>query len=153
MVSMLVGAHLQYLLTSALTVCNFFFFFYRSTSCKVTNPPVHNLQFLINRELGKAQFHVEKIGQPVSTENGETGRKMILGSFALVYVVDGHVRIGIDENHAQGHARVLSKGHTLYIERDEEASPTNLMIQASDEKGGVGNHDLGKLITFEQICV
>jgi hypothetical protein len=114
---------------------------------------VHNLQFLINRELGKAQFHVEKIGQPVSTENGETGRKMILGSFALVYVVDGHVRIGIDENHAQGHARVLSKGHTLYIERDEEASPTNLMIQASDEKGGVGNHDLGKLTTLEQICV
>ncbi|KAI9287749.1 hypothetical protein BC943DRAFT_318756 [Umbelopsis sp. AD052] len=122
-----------------------------STSCKVTNPPVHNLQFLINRELGKAQFHVEKIGQPVSTENGETGRKMILGSFALVYVVDGHVRIGIDENHAQGHARVLSKGHTLYIERDEEASPTNLMIQASDEKGGVGNHDLDATVAVIMI--
>lgn len=126
-----------------------FVYLFRSTSCKVTKPPVHNLQFVINRELGKAQFHVEKIGQPVSTENGETGRKMILGSFALVYVVDGCVRIGIDENHVQGHARVLSKGHTLYIERDEEASPTNLMIQASDEKGGVGNHDLGK---FQVIC-
>lgn len=150
MVSMLVGlAKTPYIAINCLVS----FYFYRSTSCKVTNPPVHNLQFLINRELGKAQFHVEKIGQPVSTENGETGRKMILGSFALVYVVDGHVRIGIDENHAQGHARVLSKGHTLYIERDEEASPTNLMIQASDEKGGVGNHDLGKLTTFEQIGV
>ncbi|CAM0137068.1 hypothetical protein VKS41_008227 [Umbelopsis sp. WA50703] len=113
-----------------------------TTSCKVTNPPVHNLQFVINKELGKAQFNVEKIGQPVSTENGETGRKMVLGSFALVYVVEGHVRIGVDENHVQGHARVLSAGQTLYIERDEEASPTNLMMQASDEKGAVGNHDL-----------
>jgi hypothetical protein len=131
----------------------FFTFRFRSTSCKVTNPPVHNLQFVINRELGKAQFHVEKIGQPVSTENGETGRKMILGSFALVYVVDGHVRIGIDENHVQGHARVLSKGHTLYIERDEEASPTNLMIQASDEKGSVGNHELGKCIQSLSIMI
>ncbi|KAF1803104.1 hypothetical protein V8B55DRAFT_1502475 [Mucor lusitanicus] len=112
-----------------------------ATTCKVTNAPVSSLQFLIKRDLGTAQFSIDKIGQPVSNESGETGRKLILGAFALVYVVDGHVRIGLDENSPQGHSNVLSAGQTLYVERDEDASPTSMIIQASDASGSFGRRD------------
>ncbi|KAI8063694.1 uncharacterized protein B0P05DRAFT_555340 [Gilbertella persicaria] len=112
-----------------------------ATSCKVSNAPVCCLQFLIKRELGTAQFSIDKIGQPISNENGETGRKLILSAFALVYVVEGHVCIGLDENSPQGYHGVLSAGQTLYVERDEDASPTSMVIQASDASGGVGNRD------------
>ncbi|KAI8374035.1 hypothetical protein EDC96DRAFT_498311 [Choanephora cucurbitarum] len=111
------------------------------TSCKVSNAPVSCLQFLIKRDLGTAQFSVDKIGQLVSNESGETGRKLILSAFALVYVVEGHVRIGLDENSPQGYHGVLSAGQTLYVERDEDASPTSMIIQASDAAGGIGNRD------------
>lgn len=111
------------------------------TSCKVTNAPVTSLQFLIKRELGTAQFSVDK----VSNESSETGRKLILSAFYLVYVVDGNVRIGVDENSPQGYNGVLTAGQTLYIERDEDASPTSMLIQASDTTGAVGNRDLGNL--------
>jgi hypothetical protein len=110
----------------------------------VTNAPVTSLQFLIKRDLGNAQFSIDKIGQPVSNESGETGRKLILGAFALVYVVEGHVRIGLDENSPQGYNGILSAGQTLYVERDEDASPTSMVIQASDAQGSVGNRDQGK---------
>ncbi|KAL9546455.1 hypothetical protein MBANPS3_006656 [Mucor bainieri] len=112
-----------------------------ATTCKVANAPVSSLQFLIKRDLGTAQFSIDKIGQPVSNESGETGRKLILGAFALVYVVDGHVRIGLDENSPQGHSNVLSAGQTLYVERDEDASPTSMIIQASDASGSFGRRD------------
>jgi hypothetical protein len=110
------------------------------TSCKVTNAPVTSLQFLIKHDLGTAQFSVDKIGQPVSNE---AGRKLILGAFALVYVVEGHVRIGLDENSPQGYNGILSAGQTLYVERDEDASPTSMVIQASDAQGSIGNRDQG----------
>lgn len=106
---------------------------------------------MIKRELGNAQFHVDKIGQPVSNESGETGKKLLLGSFALVYVVDGYVRITLDENHGQGEAKFLSQGQTLYIERDEEASPTSMVVQASDESGAVGNNDADATVVTIQI--
>ncbi|KAI8346764.1 hypothetical protein BD560DRAFT_411234 [Blakeslea trispora] len=112
-----------------------------ATSCKVSSAPVSCLQFLIKRELGTAQFSIDKIGQPISNESGETGRKLILSAFALVYVVEGHVRIGLDENSSQGYHGVLSAGQTLYVERDEDASPTSMIIQASDASGGIGNRD------------
>ncbi|KAL7317317.1 hypothetical protein PS15m_003694 [Mucor circinelloides] len=112
-----------------------------ATSCKVSNAPVSSLQFLIKRDLGTAQFSIDKIGQPVSNESGETGRKLILGAFALVYVVEGHVRIGLDENSSQGYSNVLSAGQTLYVERDEDASPTSMVIQASDASGSFGRRD------------
>lgn len=111
-----------------------------ATSCKVTNAPATSLQFMIKRDLGTAQFSVDK----VSNESSESGRKLILGAFALVYVVEGNVRIGLDENSPQGFSGVLSSGQTLYVERDEDASPTSMVIQASDATGSVGNRDLGK---------
>lgn len=110
----------------------------RVTSCKVTNAPVTSLQFLIKRDLGTAQFSVDK----VSNENNETGQKLILGAFALVYVVEGNVRIGLDENTSpQGYNGTLSPGQTLYVERDEDASPTSMLIQASDPNGAIGHRD------------
>lgn len=66
-----------------------------------------------------------------------------MGAFALVYVVEGHVRIGLDENSPQGHSNVLSAGQTLYVERDEDASPTSMIIQASDVNGSIGSRDQG----------
>lgn len=117
----------------------------------MTNAPVTSLQFLIKRDLGTAQFSVDKIGQPVSDESGETGRKLILGAFALVYVVEGHVCIGLDENSPQGYNGILSAGQTLYVERDEDASPTSMVIQASDAQGSVGNRDQGKQCEDENI--
>ncbi|KAI8091578.1 hypothetical protein BDF21DRAFT_436522 [Thamnidium elegans] len=117
------------------------------TSCKVTNAPVTSLQFLIKRELGTAQFSVDK----VSNESNETGRKLILSAFYLVYVVDGNVRIGVDENSPQGYNGVLTAGQTLYIERDEDASPTSMLIQASDITGAVGNRDLDATVVTIQV--
>ncbi|GAA5810600.1 hypothetical protein MFLAVUS_004023 [Mucor flavus] len=117
------------------------------TSCKVTNAPVTSLQFLIKRELGTAQFSVDK----VSNESSETGRKLILSAFYLVYVVDGNVRIGVDENSPQGYNGVLTAGQTLYIERDEDASPTSMLIQASDTTGAVGNRDLDATVVTIQV--
>lgn len=106
---------------------------------------------MIKRDLGEAQFHVDKIGQPVSNESGETGKKLLLGSFALVYIVEGYVRITLDENHGQGDAQFLSQGQTLYIERDEEASPTSMFVQASDEFGTVGSNDVDATVVTIQI--
>lgn len=94
---------------------------------------------MIKRDLGTAQFSVDKI----TNETGESGRKLILGVFALVYVVEGNVRIDLDENSPQGFNGVLNPGQTLYVERDEDASPTSMVIQASDASGSVGNRDVG----------
>lgn len=91
---------------------------------------------MIKRELGVAQFSIDK----VSNESG----KLILGAFALVYVVEGNVRISLDENNPQGYSGVLTAGQTLYVERDEDASPTSMLIQASDPTGAVGKRDIGK---------
>lgn len=109
-----------------------------TTTCKVTNAPVTSLHFMIKRDLGTAQFSVDKI----TNETGESGRKLILGVFALVYVVEGNVRIDLDENSPQGFNGVLNPGQTLYVERDEDASPTSMVIQASDASGSVGNRDV-----------
>ncbi|CEI98949.1 hypothetical protein RMCBS344292_13044 [Rhizopus microsporus] len=112
------------------------------TTCRVTNAPVTSLQFLIKKDLGTARFSIDKIGQPISNENGETGRKLILGAFALVYVVEGNVRISLDENSPQGYQGVLKAGQTLCVERDEDASPTSMVIQSSDSTGNVSHRDL-----------
>ncbi|KAI7906009.1 uncharacterized protein BX663DRAFT_498495 [Cokeromyces recurvatus] len=122
-----------------------------ATSCKVIDAPLTCLQFLIKRELGAAQFSVDKLEQLVSNEDGETGRKLVLGAFALVYVIEGHIRVGLDENSPQGAHHALSTGQTLYVERDEDASPTSMTIQVTDASGGVGNHDQDATIVIIQI--
>ena len=103
---------------------------------------------MIKRDLGTAQFYVDTIGEPVPNEGGEIGKKLLLGSFALVYVVHGYVRITIDENHSQRRKETLAPGQTLYVERDEEASPTSMVIQAADATGAVGGHEMGTLAEY-----
>ncbi|KAI7869211.1 hypothetical protein BDF14DRAFT_1785992 [Spinellus fusiger] len=121
------------------------------TQCKVTNAPVTNLQFMMKRDLGVAQFYVDKIGQPVSNESGETGKRLILGSFCLVYVVEGHVRITVDEGQLDSHVHSVSAGQTFYIEHDEEASPSSMMVQASDKAGNVNSPELDATLLTIQI--
>lgn len=116
---------------------------HRPTSCQVSNPPVSNLQFVINRKQGTAKFNIEKIGQPISNESGESGKNLLLGTFALLYVVEGNVRIELDENHLNGCVYTLNEGQTLFIERDEEASPTSILVKPCDKSGTVGHPDLG----------
>ncbi|CAO3648966.1 unnamed protein product [Cunninghamella echinulata] len=113
--------------------------------------PVTSLQFMIKRDLGKAQFYVEKIGQPVSNESGETGKRLILGVFCLVYVVDGNVRINLNDSVNDPTREIVLAGQTLCIERDEDSSPTSMMIQAADEHGNVGNDDLDANVIIIQI--
>ncbi|KAI8338370.1 hypothetical protein BC941DRAFT_422689 [Chlamydoabsidia padenii] len=120
------------------------------THCRINKHPVKSLQFMIKRDLGKAQFNVEKIGQPVSNEGGETGKRLILGVFCLVYVVEGYVRISLDDSTHQSRIS-MTPGQTLCIERDEDASPTNMLMQASDEHGIVGNDDTDANVVIIQI--
>ncbi|KAL0083959.1 hypothetical protein F4703DRAFT_1857809 [Phycomyces blakesleeanus] len=122
-----------------------------ASNCKVTDAPVTSLQFMIKRDLGTAQFDVDKIGQPVSNESGETGKKLILGSFALVYVVEGYVRISVDEDQSSDHIHVLSPGQTLYVEHDEESTPVSMTIKASDMAGNVNHHELDATVLTIQI--
>ncbi|CAO3638018.1 unnamed protein product [Cunninghamella blakesleeana] len=123
------------------------------THCRMNKSPVTSLQFMIKRDLGKAQFYVEKIGQPVANESGETGKRLILGVFCLVYVVDGNVRINLNDSSAHyDQTRVtMTTGQTLCIERDEDSSPTSMIIQAADEHGNVGNDDLDANVIIIQI--
>ncbi|CDS06151.1 hypothetical protein LRAMOSA08679 [Lichtheimia ramosa] len=122
------------------------------TSCQVSNPPVTNLQFVINRKQGTAQFNIEKIGQPVSNESGESGKNMLLGTFALLYVVEGNVRIELDENHLNGCVYTLNEGQTLFLERDEEASPTSIIVKPCDKSGTVGHPDLDATFITIQVA-
>ncbi|KAI9031913.1 hypothetical protein CLU79DRAFT_730653 [Phycomyces nitens] len=122
-----------------------------ASNCKVTDAPVTSLQFMIKRDLGTAQFDVDKIGQPVSNESGETGKKLILGSFALVYVVEGYVRISVDEDQSSDHIHVLSAGQTLYVEHDEDSTPVSMTIKASDLTGNVNHHELDATVLTIQI--
>lgn len=48
--------------------------------------------------------------------------------------------MSLDENAT---VRVLSKGQTLLIERDEDASPTSLFMLAADEAGNMNVHGHG----------
>ncbi|KAI9300819.1 hypothetical protein BJ944DRAFT_170186 [Cunninghamella echinulata] len=118
---------------------------------KLNHQDLTSLQFMIKRDLGKAQFYVEKIGQPVSNESGETGKRLILGVFCLVYVVDGNVRINLNDSVNDPTREIVLAGQTLCIERDEDSSPTSMMIQAADEHGNVGNDDLDANVIIIQI--
>ncbi|OZJ04772.1 hypothetical protein BZG36_01865 [Bifiguratus adelaidae] len=109
-----------------------------ATDCKVTDPPIHNLQFFINRSLGRASTTVETVnGSTSHVEHADdTNRKLLLGTFTIIYVVRGRVRVALDENHsAHAMIRVVAAGETLLIEREEDASPTSLTMYAMDPSG------------------
>ncbi|RCH78982.1 hypothetical protein CU098_004656, partial [Rhizopus stolonifer] len=108
-----------------------------TTTCKVSSPPVKSLQFMLKRELGKAQVRIEKIDSFETDLQGDvdSGKNMLFGAFALVYVVEGFVSVKLDENHAHRQRFELKHGETLFVERDEDASPTSILLNAIDENG------------------
>ncbi|OBZ82949.1 N-alpha-acetyl-L-2,4-diaminobutyric acid deacetylase [Choanephora cucurbitarum] len=107
-----------------------------TTTCKVSRAPVRCLQFMLRRKLGKAQIRIEKIGAYETDLQGDvdSGKNMLFGAFAIVYVVEGVVSVKLDENHAHRQNFELVSGQTLYIERDEDASPTSILLNAIDQE-------------------
>lgn len=110
---------------------------YRTTTCKVVNAPVKSLQFMLKRESGNAQVRVEKIGAFETDLQGDvdSGKNMFFGAFALVYVVEGYISVLLDENYAHEQKHVLKAGETLLVERDEDASPTSILMKATTDRG------------------
>ncbi|KAI8083211.1 uncharacterized protein B0P05DRAFT_467894 [Gilbertella persicaria] len=100
-------------------------------------PTLSFLQFMLKRELGKAQVRIEKIDSFETDLQGDvdSGKNMLFGAFALVYVVEGFVSVKLDENHAHRQRFELKHGETLFVERDEDASPTSILLNAIDENG------------------
>ncbi|KAI8049337.1 hypothetical protein BDF21DRAFT_433175 [Thamnidium elegans] len=107
-----------------------------TTTCKVLNAPVKSLQFMLKKESGNAQVRVEKIGAFETDLQGDvdSGKNMLFGAFALVYVVEGYISVLLDENHAHEQKHVLKAGETLFVERDEDASPTSILMKATTEQ-------------------
>ncbi|KAI8386965.1 hypothetical protein BD560DRAFT_321264 [Blakeslea trispora] len=94
-------------------------------------------KFMLRRKLGKAQIRIEKIGAFETDLQGDvdSGKNMLFGAFAMVYVVEGVVSVKLDENHAHRQNFELVSGQTLYIERDEDASPTSILLNAIHQHG------------------
>ena len=122
-------------------------YFIRTTSCKLSNPPIQTLQVMLKRDSGKAQIRIEKIGSYETDLQGDvdSGKNMLFGAFVLVYVVDGYVNALLDENHAHGQSFYMKAGEALMIERDEDASPTSILLNATNEyfqagQSGIGNN-------------
>lgn len=101
---------------------------------------------MLKRESGKAQVRVEKIGAYETDLQGDvdSGKNMLFGAFALVYVVEGFVSVLLDENHAHEQRHVLKAGETLVVERDEDASPTSILMKATTDVGQAPLNGIGK---------
>ncbi|KAG0179624.1 hypothetical protein DFQ28_002662 [Apophysomyces sp. BC1034] len=123
-----------------------------STMCKVSNAPVTSLQFMVKRDLGFARFLVEKLDSSNADERGNQSKSMLFGAFALVYVIDGYCSVRLDENYSHGRTEFLEPGQSLYLERDEEASPTDMILQAADAFGETGRRDLDATVVIIQIA-
>ncbi|KAG1080274.1 hypothetical protein G6F42_023409 [Rhizopus arrhizus] len=82
-----------------------------ATTCKLSNSPVSCLQFMLRRELGKAQVRIEKIGSFETDLQGDvdSGKNMLFGAFALVYVVEGFISVILDENYTHNQKFELKK--------------------------------------------
>lgn len=101
---------------------------------------------MLRQELGKAQIRVEKIGSFETDLQGDvdSGKNMLFGAFTLVHVVEGFIEVLLDENHSHAQKFKLKTGETLCIERDEDASPTSILMNATNQAGqsnfaGIGN--------------
>jgi hypothetical protein len=101
---------------------------------------------MMKRELGNSQVRVEKIGSFESDLQGDvdSGKNMLFGAFALVYVVEGYISVLLDENHAHEQKYFLKAGETLFVERDEDASPTSILMNATNQDGRASTSGIGK---------
>lgn len=122
----------------------------RATTCKLSNSPVSCLQFMLRRELGKAQVRIEKIGSFETDLQGDvdSGKNMLFGAFALVYVVEGFISVILDENYTHNQKFELKKGETLLVERDEEASPTSILLNATNQVGQSAYSGVGMCLYY-----
>jgi hypothetical protein len=119
----------------------------------VNNAPVRTLQFMLKRETGKARMKIEKIESFETDSKGDVdaGKNMLFGAFVLVYVVDGYISVLLDENHANETKFDLKKGETLFIERDEDSSPTNILMNATNQAGKSAVHGIEATVLVIQI--
>jgi hypothetical protein len=101
---------------------------------------------MLRRELGKAQIRVEKIGSFETNLQGDvdSGKNMLFGAFALVHVVEGFINVWLDENHSHSQKFELKTGETLFVERDEDASPTSILMNATNQIGQYNFAGTGK---------
>jgi hypothetical protein len=102
---------------------------------------------MLRREVGKSQIRIEKIGSFETDLQGDvdSGKNMLFGAFTLVYVVEGFISAILDENHPQSQKFELKAGETLFVERDEDASPTSILLNATNEIGQYGFSGIGTL--------
>lgn len=125
---------------------------YRATTCKVQEVPVKCLQLIFNPNIGSSRIDVDKLGSSAMEDEEDGlycyGKKRLLGAFCLIYIVEGYVQIYLDEKHAHDYGNVspqlLECGQTLLVERDEEASPSIMVVRPCDSKGIVGIQGIGK---------
>ncbi|KAL1922132.1 uncharacterized protein VTP21DRAFT_10774 [Calcarisporiella thermophila] len=118
------------------------------TTCRVINPPINTLNFVMDRSKGKVKFLVEKAGESSAVENGNGSKKLLLGRFTLVYSVEGKVRVSLEENET---IRLVGPGQTMVIEREEDSSPTSMVILPADEKGNVKYQDKDATVVIIQV--
>lgn len=99
----------------------------------------------MKRESGNAKIRVEKIGSFETDLQGDVDsrKNMVFGAFALVYVVEGSISALLDENYAHEETFHLKAGETLLIERDEDASPTSMLLNATNEQGKSSTSGIG----------
>ncbi|KAL0081625.1 hypothetical protein F4703DRAFT_1868243 [Phycomyces blakesleeanus] len=109
-----------------------------TTSCRITNGPISSIHFMLNKSFGTAQSKVITIG--ASATEAEDNKILMVGAFALVYVVKGSCCISLDEHRSHARTNALKQGQCLYIERDQEAGPSQMDIRvgsfASDSTKG-----------------
>lgn len=105
---------------------------------------------MLRRELGKAQVRIEKIGSFETDLQGDvdSGKNMLFGAFALVYVVEGFISVILDENYTHNQKFELKKGETLLVERDEEASPTSILLNATNQVGQSAYNGVGMRLYY-----
>ncbi|ORE19042.1 hypothetical protein BCV71DRAFT_178436 [Rhizopus microsporus] len=113
----------------------------------------HGETFMLKRDSGKAQIRIEKIGSYETDLQGDvdSGKNMLFGAFVLVYVVDGYVNALLDENHAHGQSFYMKAGEALMIERDEDASPTSILLNATNEYFQAGQSGIESTVVIIQI--
>ncbi|KAI8997349.1 hypothetical protein BDB01DRAFT_846011 [Pilobolus umbonatus] len=124
-----------------------------STVCKVTQPPARILQVLFKKDAGNVQIRVEKVGEfeGHTQVDVDSGKNIIFGAFFLIYAVEGHVKIILDENRCDEREYIIQSGQTLMIERDEDATPTNLSMSACRSEEDTSPHGIESTVVIIQL--
>ncbi|KAI9096431.1 hypothetical protein DFS34DRAFT_650538 [Phlyctochytrium arcticum] len=124
------------------------------TTCRIRTGPIRHLTFFTNRKRTHVTANLETICLHGLTDCGEceqnepTGQtpesngekreanptsKMLLGNFAIIYVVSGTVKISVEGGELS--SSVVRQGDTFLCERDDESSPTEVSMIPVKEDG------------------